>query len=80
MANVMSFPTRIVHGRGAIRELPQELERVSAHDVLVVTDKGILRLDAPPVKGTLVGPSVNGRGATPSGLLSWYFRRRGLEY
>jgi len=43
MANVMSFPTRIVHGRGAIRELPQELERVSAHDVLVVTDKGILQ-------------------------------------
>jgi len=47
---------------------------------VVVTDKGVLRLDAPPVKGTLVGPSVNGRGATPSGLLSWYFRRRGLEY
>jgi len=43
MANVMSFPTRIVHGRGAIRELPQELKRVSAHDVLVVTDKGILQ-------------------------------------
>jgi hypothetical protein len=48
--------------------------------LVVVTDKGILRLDAPPTKGTLVGASVNGRGATPSGLLSWYFRRRGLEY
>src|SRR5438270_445226 len=43
MANVMSFPTRIVHGRGAIRELPQELKRVSARNVLVVTDKGILQ-------------------------------------
>src|ERR1041384_667991 len=43
MANVMSFPTRIVHGRGAIRELPQELKRVSATNVLVVTDKGILQ-------------------------------------
>src|SRR5256885_13718549 len=43
MANVMSFPTRIVHGRGAIRELPQELKRVSAPNVLVVTDKGILQ-------------------------------------
>ena len=43
MANVMSFPTRIVHGRGAIRELPQELKRVSAQNVLVVTDKGILQ-------------------------------------
>jgi len=43
MANVMSFPTRIVHGRGAIRELPQELRRVGARTVLVVTDKGILQ-------------------------------------
>jgi alcohol dehydrogenase class IV len=43
MANVMSFPTRIVHGRGAIRELPLELKRVSARNVLVVTDKGILQ-------------------------------------
>jgi 4-hydroxybutyrate dehydrogenase len=43
MANVMSFPTRIVHGRGAIRELPQELGRVGAKTVLLVTDKGILQ-------------------------------------
>src|SRR3954464_11749306 len=43
MANVMSFPTRIVHGRGAIRELPAELRRVSASKVLLVTDKGILQ-------------------------------------
>src|SRR3954462_2370331 len=43
MANAMSFPTRILHGRGAIRELPAELRRVSATRVLVVTDKGILQ-------------------------------------
>jgi hypothetical protein len=53
---------------------------VTTGTAVVVTDKGILRLNAPPVKGTTTGPSVNGRGATPSGLLSWYFRRRGLEY
>ena len=43
MANVMSFPTRIVHGRGAIKELPSELKRAGATSVLLVTDKGILQ-------------------------------------
>jgi hypothetical protein len=47
--------------------------------LVVVTDKSILRFNAAP-GGTLQGPSVNGRGATPTGLLSWFFRRRGLEY
>ncbi len=43
MANVMSFPTRIVHGRGAIKELPRELKRVGATNVLIVSDQGILQ-------------------------------------
>ena len=43
MANVMSFPTRIVHGKGAVKELPNELKRVGATKVLLVTDKGILQ-------------------------------------
>ena len=43
MANVMSFPTRIVHGKGAIRELAAELKRLHATKVLVVTDKGIMQ-------------------------------------
>jgi alcohol dehydrogenase class IV len=43
MPNVMSFPTRIVHGKGAVKELPAELKRVKATKVLVVTDKGILQ-------------------------------------
>src|SRR3954464_5253008 len=56
MPSVMSFPTRIVHGRGAIRELPAELKRAGAtrelpaelkragaRRVLLVTDKGILQ-------------------------------------
>ena len=43
MANVMSFPTRIVHGKGAIQELPRELARANATRVLLVTDKGILQ-------------------------------------
>src|SRR4051812_1421988 len=42
MASVMSFPTRIVYGRGAIKELPNELKRVSVSRPLLVTDKGIL--------------------------------------
>jgi 4-hydroxybutyrate dehydrogenase len=43
MPSVMSFPTRIVHGRGAVRELPAELKRAGARKVLLVTDKGILQ-------------------------------------
>jgi 4-hydroxybutyrate dehydrogenase len=43
MANVMSFPTRIVHGRGSIRELPAELRRAGASRVLLVADKGIVQ-------------------------------------
>jgi len=43
MPSTMSFPTRIVHGRGAIRELPAELQRVGARKLLLVTDKGILQ-------------------------------------
>jgi alcohol dehydrogenase class IV len=43
MASVMSFPTRIVHGTGAIRELPNELKRAGAVRPLLVTDKGILQ-------------------------------------
>jgi 4-hydroxybutyrate dehydrogenase len=43
MASVMSFPTRIVYGRGAIRELPNELKRAGTARPLLVTDKGILQ-------------------------------------
>ena len=43
MANVMSFPTRIVHGKGAVKELGNELKRVKASKVLLVTDRGILQ-------------------------------------
>src|SRR5260370_7246101 len=43
MASVMSFPTRIVYGRGAIKELPNELKRFGASKPLLVTDKGILQ-------------------------------------
>jgi 4-hydroxybutyrate dehydrogenase len=43
MASVMSFPTRIVYGKGAIKELPSELKRAGASKPLLVTDKGILQ-------------------------------------
>ena len=39
----MSFPTRILYGRGAIKELPNELKRAGASRPLLVTDKGILQ-------------------------------------
>lgn len=43
MSSVMSFPTRIVFGKGAIKELPAELKRAGATKPLLVTDKGILQ-------------------------------------
>ena len=43
MASVMSFPTRIVYGKGAIQEMPNELKRAGAARPLLVTDKGILQ-------------------------------------
>jgi 4-hydroxybutyrate dehydrogenase len=43
MASVMSFPTRIVYGRGAIKELTNELKRAGATRPLLVTDEGILQ-------------------------------------
>src|SRR3954466_9809914 len=43
MASVMSFPTRIVYGKGAIQRLPNELKRAGATRPLLVTDKGILQ-------------------------------------
>src|SRR5439155_23391552 len=43
MPSVMSFPTRILYGRGAIKELPNELKRAGASRPLLVTDKGILQ-------------------------------------
>src|SRR3954462_8456610 len=43
MASVMSFPTRIVYGKGAIKELPGELKRAGASRPLLVADKGILQ-------------------------------------
>jgi alcohol dehydrogenase class IV len=43
MPSIMSFPTRIIFGRGAIKELPNELKRAGATRPLLVTDKGILQ-------------------------------------
>src|SRR5947209_5537270 len=43
MPSVMSFPTRILYGKGAIKELPNELKRAGATKPLLVTDKGILQ-------------------------------------
>ena len=40
---VMSFPTRILYGKGSIKELPNELKRIGAAKPLLVTDKGILQ-------------------------------------
>lgn len=42
MFPTMAFPTRIVFGRGSVRELPRELERVGAQRPLVVVDRGVV--------------------------------------
>ncbi len=41
MISEMSFPTRIVFGRGALRELPNHLARLGVKRPLVVTDAGV---------------------------------------
>ncbi len=41
MISEMSFPTRIVFGAGAIRELPNHLARLGVRRPLVVTDRGV---------------------------------------
>ena len=44
MANWMEFPTRIVHGKGAILELVPEVKRAGAQArTLVITDAGVLK-------------------------------------
>ncbi len=41
MITEMSFPTRIVFGEGAIREVPNHLARMGVKRPLVVTDRGV---------------------------------------
>ncbi len=41
MITEMSFPTRIVFGKGAIRELPNHLARLGVRRPLLVTDHGV---------------------------------------
>src|SRR5262245_37318292 len=41
---VMSFPTRIVLGPGAITQTPAELERHGVHRPLVVSDPGLVQV------------------------------------
>jgi alcohol dehydrogenase class IV len=43
-----SFPTRIVFGVGAVRQLPDSLQEIGVHKPLVVTDPGLRA--APPFK------------------------------
>jgi alcohol dehydrogenase class IV len=41
MISEFSFPTRIVFGKGAVREVPNHLARLGVHRPLVVADRGI---------------------------------------
>jgi 4-hydroxybutyrate dehydrogenase len=41
MISQWSYPTRVVFGPGALRELPGELERLGVRRPLVVTDRGV---------------------------------------
>jgi 4-hydroxybutyrate dehydrogenase len=64
MAGVMSFPTRIVHGRGSAQKLPAELKRAGAlQRVFIITDPGILKANllrfvAPPLEQSGLRVSV----------------------
>lgn len=42
---VMSYPTRVVFGAGAIQHLPSEIERLGMKRPLVVTDPGVVRAE-----------------------------------
>ncbi len=42
MITEMSFPTRIVFGKGAVREVPNHLARLGVKRPLVVADKGVV--------------------------------------
>jgi alcohol dehydrogenase class IV len=42
MITEMSFPTRIVFGKGALREVPNHLARLGVKRPLVVTDRGLV--------------------------------------
>jgi 4-hydroxybutyrate dehydrogenase len=43
MITEMSFPTRIVFGQGAVKEVPNHLARLGVKRPLVVTDQGLVR-------------------------------------
>ena len=40
---VLSWPTRVVLGAGALRRLPEEVRRLGLHRPLVVTDAGVVK-------------------------------------
>jgi len=42
MASLMGFPTRVLFGAGALRELPAELVRLGVQRPLVVVDRGVV--------------------------------------
>src|SRR5256885_14229795 len=42
MSVTFSFPTTVLFGPGAVRELPQRLSSMGANKPLVVTDRGLL--------------------------------------
>src|SRR5919199_4298548 len=43
MITEMSFPTRIVFGTGAVKEVPNHLARLGVKRPLVVTDRGLVQ-------------------------------------
>jgi alcohol dehydrogenase class IV len=73
MITEMSFPTRIVFGEGAVREVPNHLARLGVKRPLVVADRGVVaagllpRLTA-PLEGARVSFSVfDGVEPNPTG-------------
>lgn len=50
-----SFPTTILYGRGAIRELPARLKNFGVSNPLLVTDTGLLKTEAFAIVENLMG-------------------------
>jgi len=52
--NVFTSINRIVQGRGAIAQLPEELSRFKARKILIVTDPGLIGTPIPAMVKTLL--------------------------
>jgi alcohol dehydrogenase class IV len=58
MLSNFSFPTRVVYGPGAVREIPAILAKTGAKNPLIVTDSGVRNTDAFTKVAAALGPNA----------------------